>query len=75
MKMLENTVKILTDVYHYVIIEPSLAVSIPHTRDCAHGTDNDSNVGDHPNDKDCIVVDRMISEDVHNLEDKPASTG
>jgi hypothetical protein len=75
MKTLENTVKILTDVYHHVFVEPSLVVGIPHPRDCAQGTDDDSNVGDRPNNKDRVVVDRMLSEDVHDLEDKPASTG
>jgi hypothetical protein len=75
MKTLENTVKILTDVYHHVIIELSLVVGIPHTRDCAQGTDDDGNVGGRPNNKDRNVVDGMISEDVHDLEDKPASTG
>jgi len=50
-------------------------VGIPHPGECAHGTDDNSDVGDCPNDEGRIVVLRTVSEVVHNLEDKPAGTG
>jgi hypothetical protein len=73
MKTLENTVKILTDVYHD-IKEHSLVVGIPHPGDCTHGTDDYNNVGDHPNDESQPIVLRIMSEAVHDLENKPAGT-
>jgi len=56
-------------------MEHPLVVGIPHPRECTHGTDDDSDVGDCTNDKDHVVILRTVSEVVHDLEDKPASTG
>lgn len=74
MKALEYTVQILTDA-QCSITEHSLVVGIPHPGDCAQGTHNDCDVGDNPNDKDYLSVDGVVSEVVHDLEDKPAGTG
>jgi hypothetical protein len=56
-------------------MEHSLVVGIPHPGERTHGTDNDSDVGDYPNDEDHVVVDSVVSEVVHDLEDEPAGTG
>jgi hypothetical protein len=61
--------------YYNGITERSLVVGIPHPRERAHATDDDSDVGDRPNDKDHVVVDSMVSEVVHDLEDEPPGTG
>ena len=74
MKMRKNTIQTLTDAQRK-IAEHSLVVGIPQPGDCAHGTNNDCDVGDSPNDEDHVAVDRMVSEVVHDLEDKPAGTG
>lgn len=50
-------------------------VGISHPGECTHGTDDNSDVGDRSNDEDRIVVLTTVSEVVHDLEDKPASTG
>lgn len=50
-------------------------VGIPHPGDCAQGAENDGGIGDNPNDKDHVAVDGMVTEVVHDFEDKPASTG
>jgi hypothetical protein len=50
-------------------------MGVSHPRECAYGTDNDGNVRYRTDNENRIVVDRMVSEVVHNLQDEPADTG
>ena len=49
-------------------------VSIPHPGNCAQGDDDDNDVGNRPGDENRHVVDRMVPEVVHDLQNEPAST-
>ncbi len=61
--------------HHHNTSELSLVVGISHPRECTHGTNDNSDIGDCPNDEDRVRVLGMVSEIVHDLKDKPASTG
>jgi hypothetical protein len=50
-------------------------VIIPDPGDRAHCADNDSDVGNSPDDEDHIRVDLMMPEIIHDLENEPACTG
>lgn len=56
-------------------MEPLLVMVIPDPGDCTHCSDNNSDVGDRPNDEDQVGVDLMVPEIVHDLENEPACTG
>jgi hypothetical protein len=53
----------------------SLVMGVSHPRDRAHGADDNGDVCHRTNDENRIWVDRMVSEVVHDLQDKPANTG
>ena len=50
-------------------------MGVSHPGECAYGTNNDGNVRHRTDDENRIVIDRMVSEVVHNLQDEPAKTG
>jgi hypothetical protein len=56
-------------------MEHVLVVIIPNPRDCAQCTDDDSDVGDRPDDKYQVGVDLMMPEIVYDLENEPCGTG
>jgi hypothetical protein len=53
----------------------SLVMSISHPRDCANGSENDGNGRYRTNDENRFRIDKMVSEIIHSLQDKPANTG
>jgi len=65
----------LADLVVVVAKHDSLVVGVSHPRECAYGTDNNGNVRYRTNDEDRIMIDRMVSEVVHDLQDEPADTG
>ena len=65
----------LTDLVVVAAKHVSLVMGVSHPRECAYGSDNDGNVRYRPNDENRIMIDRMVSEVVHNLQDEPANTG
>lgn len=56
-------------------MEHSLVMSVSYPGECACGGDDEGDVGDRSNNEDRVVVHRMVSEVVHNLEEEPGSTG
>ena len=53
----------------------SLVVGVSHPGDCAYGADDDGNVRYRADDENRIMIERMMSEVVHDLQDEPADTG
>jgi hypothetical protein len=49
-------------------------MGIPQPGNRTHDDDDDSDVGNSPNDEDRLGGDRIVSEVVHNFEYEPAST-
>jgi hypothetical protein len=47
---------------------------ISHPGECAQSTDNDGNVCDSADDENRVVIDRMVPEVVHNLQDEPPNS-
>ena len=56
-------------------MEHVLVMVISDPGECAQCSDDDSDVGDRPNDEDQVRVDVMVPEIVHDLENEPACTG
>jgi hypothetical protein len=56
-------------------MEHVLVMVIPNPGDCAQCTDDDSDVGDRPDDEYQVRVDLIMPEIVHDLENEPAGTG
>ena len=56
-------------------MEYVLVMVIPDPGDCAQCTNDDSDVGDRPDDEDQVRVDVMVPEIVHDLENEPAGAG
>ena len=56
-------------------MEHVLVMVIPDPGDCAQCSNDNSDVGDRPNDEDQVRVDVMVPEIVHDLENEPACTG
>jgi len=52
-----------------------LVMVIPDPGNRAQCSDNDSDVGNRPEDEDHVGVDIMMPEVVHDLENEPACTG
>ena len=55
--------------------QDSLVVCVSYPRDCTYGTADDGKVRYYTNDENRIMIERMVSEVVHNLQDEPADTG
>jgi len=52
----------------------NIVMGIPQPGNRTHDDDDDSDVGNSPNDEDRLGGDRIVSEVVHNFEYEPAST-
>jgi hypothetical protein len=65
----------LADLGVVVAKHDSLVMGVSHPGDCTHGANDNGDVCYRTNGEDRIWVDRMVSEVVHNLQDKPANTG